>query len=169
MTDAAENLPKKTYAMRPWLKVLLFVSLALNLAIAGTVVGAVLKYGPRDGHRPPRLDMVVGPYTHALNDADRRAIGRKLREEYKASRPSRETVRAQFDSVLAALRTTPYDGARVEAMLMRQMRAGTERQELGQRLLLERLGAMSDAERAEFADRLEEGLSRHRPHGPLRD
>lgn len=169
MTDTTEKTTTKQGGMRPWLKVLLFTSLALNLAVAGVMVGAALKYGHRNGHHPPRLDMVVGPYTHALGDRDRREIGRQLREEYSQSRPSREMIRAEFALVLAALRATPYDATQVQEILMRQLQAGSERQELGQRLLIQRLGDMSNAERAAFADRLEEGLNRFRPLDKARD
>ncbi|MDF1801946.1 periplasmic heavy metal sensor [Thalassovita sp.] len=170
MTETLEKPVKKTGGMRPWLKVVLFASLAMNLAVAGVVVGAAVKYGPRDGHRPPRLDRVVGPYTQALSRQDRRAIGVRMREEYSRNRPSRTEIRAEFATVLRALRAQPYDPAQVEAILTRQLQVGSERQELGQRLLIERLTNMSDSERAVFADRLEEGLEHHhsRPR-PERD
>ncbi|MBA83960.1 periplasmic heavy metal sensor [Thalassobius sp. S69A] len=169
MTNTTQP-PEKKNGMRVWLKVVLFTSLALNLAVAGLVIGAAVKYGPRDGGRdgrhPPRLERIVGPYTHALSHADKRAIGARLRAEYRDNRPSREQIRAEFSTVLQALRARPYDAQQVEAILMRQMQAGAERQELGQRLLIERLSAMSDAERAAYADRLEDGLKRHGPPGP---
>lgn len=169
MSETVQTPEKKPAGMRPWLKVVLFTSLALNLAVAGVMIGAVVRFGPFDGGHPPRLDMVVGPYTHALSHQDRRAIGERLRDDYRAARPSREQVRAEFAEVLTALRAKPYDGDKVEAILMRQMKIGTERQERGQHLLIERLEQMSDTERAEFADRLEEGLNRHRSFKPDRD
>lgn len=159
MSDPIQT-PKTKTGMRPWLKAVLFASLALNLAVAGLVIGAVLRFGPFDGPRPPRLDMVVGPYTHALSMRDKRAIGMALREEYRAARPSRAQMRAEFSRMLEALRSSPYDGARVAAILERQVQAGMERQALGQRLLLERLETMTLQDRAAFADRLEEGLKR---------
>ena len=136
----------------------MFASLALNLAIAGLVIGAALKYGPRDGHRPPRVDMMTGPYTHALSHKDRREIGERLRREYRAELPSRKEFRAQFDEVVAALRAQPYDAGAVEGLFKQQLDIGLERQAIGQRLLLQRLADMTDAERVEFALRLEEGL-----------
>lgn len=163
MTEPTETSQKKARTgMRPWLKVVLFVSLAFNLAVVGLVVGAALKYGPRDGHRPPRLDMMSGPYTSALSHKDRRQIGAELRREYRAERPSRQEIRTQFDQILQALRAQPYAPDRVEALMQVQLDAGIERQALGQRLLLQRLQAMTDAERAEFADRLEDGLKHRR-------
>lgn len=167
MTDPVETPKKKTgTGMRPWLKVVLFASLALNLAVAGLVIGAAVKYGPRDGHRPPRVDMMMGPYTRALSHQERRDIGARLRHEYKAERPTRAQIRAQFDEVLVALRAQPFDAAAVEQLFKRQLEAGMERQALGQRLLLKHLTEMSDAERAEFATRLEEGLKNRKPPKP---
>lgn len=167
MTEPVENKPKKTgTGMRPWLKVVLFASLALNLAVAGLVIGAAVKYGPKDGPRPPRVDMMMGPYTHALSHKDRRAIGEQLRREYRAERPSRAQVRAQFEQVLSALRAQPFQPDALDALLQTQLEAGQERQAIGQRLLLQRLSAMSDAERAEFAERLEEGLNNRKPQKP---
>ncbi|WP_420568054.1 periplasmic heavy metal sensor [Thalassovita sp.] len=167
MTEPFDNNPKKTgTGMRPWLKVVLFTSLALNLAVAGVVIGAAVKYGPRDGPRPPRVDMMMGPYTHALSHKDRRAIGEQLRREYRAERPSRAQVQAQFDQVLSALQAQPFDPEALGDLLQNQLAAGQERQAIGQRLLLQRLTAMSDAERAEFAERLEDGLRNRRHLGP---
>ncbi|MGH1354399.1 MAG: periplasmic heavy metal sensor [Thalassovita sp.] len=164
MTEPVETPKKKTgTGMRPWLKVVLFASLALNLAVAGLVIGAAVKYGPRDGHRPPRVDMMMGPYTHALSRKDRREIGEKLRREYRAERPSRQEMRAQFDRVLTALRAQPFDAGVVEQLFEHQLEAGMERQAIGQRLLMQRLIQMSDAERADFAERLEEGLKNRKP------
>jgi uncharacterized membrane protein len=165
MTVSTKN-PKKTgTGMRPWLKVVLFASLALNLAIAGAVIGAAVKYGPRDGHRPPRVDM-MGPYTHALSHKDRREIGAQLRREYRSERPSREEMRAQFAQVLAALRAQPFDPGALEQLFQRQLAVGMERQEIGQRLLLRHLAGMTDAERAEFAARLEDGLKNRKSPKP---
>ncbi|WP_319826372.1 periplasmic heavy metal sensor [Thalassovita sp.] len=171
MTQTVEKPANGTGGMRPWLKVVLFVSLALNVAVAGIVIGVAVKFGPPpDGHRPPRQDMIVGPYTHALSREDKIRIGKQLRKDYRdQAGPSRAARAAEFQEVLGALRATPYDGTKVEAILMRQLRAGAERQELGQRLLLDRLSRMTDAERATYADRLEEGLKRARAQRSDRD
>lgn len=170
MTQTLEKPAKGSGGMRPWLKAVLFVSLALNIAVAGIVVGAALKFGPRDGHRPPRQDMIVGPYTHALSREDKIRIGKQLRKEYRDQEGTSRAARAaEFQEVLGALRATPYDAARVEAILMRQLRAGADRQELGQRLLLDHLSRMTDTERAAYADRLEEGLKHQRLPRPDRD
>ncbi|SEQ27638.1 periplasmic heavy metal sensor [Thalassovita taeanensis] len=158
MTPQDDSAPKGRTKRFGWMQVMLFASLALNLAVAGLVIGSVLTHGHPNGRRPPRMVEVAGPYTHALSRADRREIIYALRSEYREGRPSREQIRDEFNAVIAALRAVPYDPGRVAAIVERQMAVGMDRQELGQRLLLERLAAMNDAERAGFADRLAEAL-----------
>jgi len=147
--------------LRPWLRIVLFASLALNLAVAGLVAGFFVMHGDDRGRRgPPRVDRMGGPLTHALTREDRHAIGREIWQEYRKGRPSREAIRAEYAEVAAALRADPFDSARVAESLARQRDFALNRQELGNRLLLERLEAMTPAERAAFADRLEEGMER---------
>ncbi len=164
MTEPMEKPEKRPGGMRPWLKVVLFASLALNVAVAGIVIGAAVKFGPPGGPRPPRQELIVGPYTHALSKEDKVRIGKQLRREYTDGQlPTRAQRAAEFELVLRTLRAVPYDAAALKEIMMQQLRSGAYRQELGQRLLLERLSGMSDAERAAYADRLEEGLRRP-PH-----
>ncbi|MGR3374262.1 periplasmic heavy metal sensor [Pseudooceanicola nanhaiensis] len=150
--------------MRRWQKVLLALSLAVNLLIVVAVASFVLTHDGDRRHRPPRVDQMGGPLTGALSREDRREIGRALWRSYRDGRPSRADMRAELADVIAALRREPYDPAVVEQSLQKQLEFAVERQELGQRLLRERLAAMTPAERAAFADRLEEGLERMREH-----
>ena len=144
-----------------WLRLVLFASLALNLLIAGVVLGHFLRDDPRG--KVPRVDRIEAPMTFALSPEDRREIGRALRREYRENRPSRQEIVAEYRGVIAALRADPFEPARVEAALRNQRQAATDRMELGQRLLMQRLNAMTVEERHGFADRLEEGLKRG-PH-----
>lgn len=148
--------------MRRWQKVLLGLSLAVNLLIVVAVASFVLTHDDGRRHRPPRVDQMGGPLTGALTREDRHEIGRALWRSYRDGRPSREDMRAEFAEVVAALRAEPYDPAVVEASLQKQLDFAIQRQELGQRLLRERLEAMTPDERAAFADRLEEGLEEMR-------
>ncbi|PYC46804.1 hypothetical protein DI396_13955 [Litorivita pollutaquae] len=157
-TNASDPEQSTRGRTRFWLRAVLFVSLAMNLAVLGLVAGVVI--GDKGDHRrPPRLDRASGPLTQALSHDDRRALGRKLNESYREGRFSRKDFRVQYDSILHALRAVPFDPAPVQAGLMRQRQAAEERQLVGQTLLLEKLTQMSDAERAGFADRLEEALT----------
>lgn len=145
---------------RGWIKVVLFVSLALNLAVAGLAIGAGLRHDDMRDRSSVRGDQFGGPYTGALSREDRRAIWREMRAMHAEGRPTRADIRADFDAVVLALRAEPFDPSAVQVIVERQFQAGLERQQIGQELLLQRIARMEPAARAAFADRLEERLER---------
>ncbi len=167
MSDA-ETPPRRTTPR--WVKVVLVVSLAVNLAVVGAVVGAVLRHGAwdSDGHRALAANRIGRAYVHALSREDRRAIWRAMHADRKseARAPHADRIRDEFDAMLRALRSTPYDPQAVREIMTRQMQAGLARQKMGQRLMQERLADMTAQERAGYADRLEQALSRPRGAPP---
>ncbi|WP_375690193.1 periplasmic heavy metal sensor [Pseudooceanicola sp. LIPI14-2-Ac024] len=166
MNDTPPTPTPAAAPTRLWVRILLVASLALNLLVIVTVVSFAAFHGGPDGkHRPPRVDRTGGPLTGALSESDKREIGRAIWQSYREGRPSRADVQAEYQEVIRTLRTEPYDPSAVEASLQKQLDFAVERQAVGQQMLLDRLAAMTPEERAAFADRLEEGLSR----GPKRD
>ena len=79
-----------------WLKPVLMASVALNLAIAGLVLGAWLGDGPRKGL--PR-DLSFGPFSEALGDQDRRALRKALMDRAGEFKTSRDASRAEFTTL----------------------------------------------------------------------
>lgn len=152
----------------------LYVSVAINLLVVGTVVGMFVAHGFREGHgdRGPGF----GRYTAALSSSDRAA----LREAYRAQmvgvrgdadkaggRPGpRARFQAERAELLTALRAAPFDPDVVAALFERQKSRMASGMELGQTLLLQRISAMSPTERAAFAARLEAGSERGEGMGP---
>lgn len=159
MTGEQES--KSSTGLRPWLKVVFVASLALNLAVLGALGGAMVMRDKWHPHHPSRLDMVGGPLTRALNDEDRRAIGRQMRKAYRDGHSTRERQRGHFKLLITELKAEPFDPDAVSAQMSKQRAAFKDRLELGQTILLERLVQMSHGERVAFADRLQEGVSRH--------
>lgn len=156
-----ESKTKAEQKPRRWVRVVLFVSLALNLAVAGMVIGAVLRHGPPGkDHYDARLDRVSGPYVRALSNADKRAMGQAIRAELPNAPDRRAARRAQVEAMLAALQAQPFDADRVDALLRAQFAAGAARQDIGRALLVERIKTMSDQERSDFAARLKEEFER---------
>ena len=141
-----------------WMRVLLILSLAGNLAVLGVVAGAAIRHGGL-AERPPAVsELGFGPYTEALDDKDRRALRQAFRDEAPDFRALRKAAKADFDSLIAILRAEPYDGdaaARIVAGQEARLRTGVQ---IGQRLLLARLAEMTPEERAAFADRLQLAL-----------
>lgn len=147
---------------RRGLKIALAVSVALNLAVAGLVAGAVLKSGPMRDQMV--RDLGFGPFAEALSDNDRKALRRAFVDRSPGLRDLRETLRRDMDVVLSALRAQPFDPAAFRAALAVQTERLTGQMQMGQQLLAERIDSMSEAERLAFADRLEDSMRRG-PHG----
>lgn len=139
------------------LKIALVISVALNLAVAGLVLGAWLGDGQR--HGMPR-DLSFGSFSEALSDGDRRELRKALMSRAGEFRTSREAARADFEALLVALRADPFDPAAMTAALAAIETRNAERLELGRSLIEARLTEMSTDERRAFADRLEKGLRR---------
>lgn len=157
MSDGASMTePTPPKLRRRWLLPTLLVSLALNLAVAGIVVGWALSPQARH-HRDsgPARGVIGEPFIRALPEDARRALMHDVIEEREHIRDSRDGLRARFDAFLSALRADPYDPEVVRDLLAEQRGAAQGRQEIGETLLLKRLAAMEPQDRAAYADRLE--------------
>lgn len=154
---------------RGW-RVVLIVSLALNLAVLGVIGGWILRHGigPHGAHGPhaARLAQMGGPLTHALDSEGRRAVAVQLRAERGARSAHRAALRESFEALLADLRAQPFDPHRVETRLAAQRAQVAGRLEAGHAALVVHLSELSDTARAAYADRLEENL--HQWRGPHR-
>lgn len=146
-----------------WVRIVLGVSLALNLLIAGVVLGAALGK-PEGGPERAGRDPGAMPFVHALEPAHRRVLLRQMRREGDQSpAEARAEMRRRMAVLLDALRAGEMDRAALETVLNDQAEDGARRQALGQKVLLDHLADMSLADRRAYADRLEEALTRRRP------
>jgi len=133
----------------------------VNVLVIGAVAGAALRYraAPPDGG--------LGPFAGALSSEDRRAIGAVIRADRPNLRDAMRTERADRAEILAILRAEPFDAAAFGAVTDRITERSRAWIDLGNRLIVDRVAAMSVAERAAFADRLAQKL--RRPHDRDRD
>jgi uncharacterized membrane protein len=139
-----------------WGRLVLFVSLALNLLVLGAALG---RFGHERGEFVAR-DIGFGLFSDVLHEEDRRA----LRRAYKAANPDmradRRQMRDDLQTLMLALRAEPFAPEALRAALESGAARAAQRQVLGQGLILDRVGAMTPAERAGLADRLERSLKR---------
>ncbi|MES0824790.1 periplasmic heavy metal sensor [Ruegeria sp. SCP11] len=144
---------------RRWVTVLLTVSLALNLLVAGVALGTVYRVkGGDHGKAPPGF----GPALYrALPKEDRKALRGELSERHVKGAKLRSE---DFAKLEAALRANPFDPAVVQALLQQQAQSMAELQSALQERWLLRITEMTDAERQVYADRLQEVVKR-KPHG----
>lgn len=151
-----------------WMKVLLAVSLALNLGVLGLVGGAALR-GAGDRGRPDVRDIGFGPFSDALSPQDRQELRRAFLRDGGNPREMRRLMRSEVGTLLQVLRTEPLQEAELRAAFSQFQQSGQERLDLGQRLLADRIIAMSPDDRARFADRLEEVMARGGKRGAPAD
>jgi uncharacterized membrane protein len=139
------------------LKWALVASLAVNLAFAGLVAGALIKGPPR----APWPGIALWHYARALPDPYRHELGRTLRENRREWMGPREALRGQRDALAAALTAEPYAPAAVAELLQREAQLTGELSARGAALLLAQIERMSPEERSAYAI----ALTAEREHG----
>ncbi|MFT6675890.1 MAG: putative membrane protein [Sulfitobacter sp.] len=150
------------------------LSLAVNLVIVGAIAGAVYRHsggGGKDRYHGPDMRSYATPYVRALPRDAQRALHDALRDRAGPKPPSRSERKAQYAQMLTALRRDPFDQQSVQDILRAQSQAVIGMQDAAHGVWLQQISAMSDAERAAFADRLEQQLNdrKHKWRKPKRD
>ncbi|HEV8033419.1 periplasmic heavy metal sensor [Yoonia sp.] len=153
----AEDKSPQARPSRLW-QIVLVLSLALNLAVVGVVVGSAAS--GRWGDGPPRsFDLGLAPIARALEPQERRAIGRKLRED----RSLRDfDLRDRVNRVVTALRADPFDPDVLRALLAEQSERITAVQATAQEVVVEQIIAMTPERRRAFAEQVLEEMARAR-------
>ncbi|WP_112324067.1 periplasmic heavy metal sensor [Oceanibium sediminis] len=149
-----------------WAKLLLVLSLALNLAVAGVVAGHLLRGAPPSGDRAFNLPIDgFRNISRAMPAAEREALRNAWhghRAEIRAARTDLRNSRAAF---LQALRAEPFSAEAVERILSAQADRWQSFSAVSREILVARIAEMPPEARRAFADRLEESLSRRRADG----
>ncbi|MEJ6745601.1 MAG: periplasmic heavy metal sensor [Yoonia sp.] len=140
---------------RSLLRTVLVVSLALNVAVIGAVVGLTLS-GRSHAGPPQRMSFEFGALGRVLDRDDRRAISEAMRRN--GPRPlSRDAVKLQLGAIAEALRAEPFDPDTLTGLIAELRNRSTRVQQNAQTAFVAHLTAMSADERATLADKLERG------------
>lgn len=153
----AEDSTPSQKPNRMW-RIALVLSLALNLAVVGIVVGSYASGRVGDG--PPRsFDLGLGPVSRALLPEERREIGRNLRQ----NRVMRDVdLRARVDGMSAVLRAEPFDPEALRVLMDDQAAQISNVQAKAQDAFLAQIAAMTPERRRMFADQLLQEMSKDR-------
>lgn len=142
-----------------WMRITLFVSIALNMLVVGIVAGFFVTGGP-DGRADRDRRDSGSLFTRALGPEDRRV----LRREFMANLPEQgrdaSSIVSDMQTALDALRATPFDPQAFAQAISDQSDRRSQREQVGRRVLAARIAAMSDTERTAYADRVEQELKK---------
>ncbi|QHQ33985.1 periplasmic heavy metal sensor [Algicella marina] len=144
-------------------RILLIVSLSLNLLFIGLIAGAIWR-GP-----PPRLAGPSGEFRvieHSLPEPARKILREAFRERRSAFRDRMREVEANRAELITLLRAETLDTAAVGALFDRQQAFWMTVSSEAQVIMLETIEGMSAEERAEFAANLEEWRERKKRKPP---
>ena len=156
MTDLTP--PPETTNRRSGLKIALAVSVAINLAVAGLVVGTAW----HDGYGG-RGDMMVrdfgfGPFNDALLPEDKQALRQSVMGKIGDIRAARQQMEADGAAIQAALRADPFDPEALSAALDAQAQNIAGRLQFGSDVIRDFILGLSPEARAAFADRLDQRM-----------
>jgi len=142
-------------------RILLGLSLALNLLVVGAVVGVIVKGSPSN-RGPSGVRETALPYVGAFELEDKRA----MRQEMRARLPKRQETRAAMDAgyreFVEVVRSEPFDSTRATKVMEDQFERAGQFQRVGREVSIERISEMSPEKRAAYADRLEYRLDNPR-------
>lgn len=142
-----------------WMRWTLLVSLALNLLVVGTVAGVMITGGPDRRTDRDRSDF-GSVYTRALDEEDRRALRRDFMSRLDQQGRDRGAFIAEMRTTVDTLRATPFDADAFMTAMSDQSERRARREDTGRQVLAARIAAMTDAERAAYADRIEARLTK---------
>lgn len=139
-----------------WIKVVLGLSLAANLAIVGLVSGMMLRGGPPTA-RAPSFGYAM-PYVLALPREVRRDVFDTIRAD--DSLPDRRARRGAYTQMIALLRDDPLDLDAVRVVLNRQAEDAARVQNAAQEAWIGAVSRLSVPERVAYTERMEDAAMR---------
>ena len=150
------------------LKILLVISFAANLLVAGAVGGFFgsgrhkdlrLDYtGKTQEARPRGPSSGLGPLLRAMDRKDRRELGRLIQvAQGKSGGMTRDARQAKNIEFAQAVRATPFDGAAILTLMEAESAESSRRLELSRNVLVEKVATMSPEVRAKLAESLLNG------------
>ena len=147
-----------------FMRLALILSVALNLAIAGLVIGASLKF--RAEPPPPIRDLNFGDFSAAMTPGQRADLRRHFVDQAPDLGQLRGQMRREREALLVILRAEPFDATGFGNALAETRKRHTERSSQAEAALREVIAQMSSAERRDLAARVEAEMRRPPRKGP---
>ncbi len=141
-----------------WVKIVLAVSIALNLAVAGIVGGAMLRDHNPQAPSAEGVSILARAMPFKFQTQLRGAM-RDRRAEFRADREAMRTLRA---NLIEALQAEPFEISAVETVLSNQRALTANLVVAGHSEVIAQIAAMDREDRARYVENLQKPP--HRPH-----
>ncbi len=154
MNEPRENVPgqKQQRSARRWPKILLVVSLSLNLLFIGAIVGAGWMRHKYGGGHGGFSRYAIKHVLKNLPENKRRAILLQIKRNNQQLRPRYEAMRKQALELKEVMKSEPFDPERVRLMANRLREIRRPIADAKMQLLVEVLGQLTPQERREVLD-----------------
>ena len=149
------NLSSSAQGAR-WPKLLLILSLVLNVIVIGVFAGHLMKPKETGRGADNQINWIIRLVPEAQRDATK-AHFREIRDEVRAAYMQRGD---HLTAIAQAIRAEPFSVEGLEAALQTRRDGSQARQVIVQSQLVTLLEGFTDAERAEFANNLDGFLAK---------
>jgi len=156
---------KKTNPKRSWMKALLIVSLGLNLAVVGLVIGAKLSgHGDKRAHFAGATGLRM--FMHALPDDQRREVRRYFRVHRTQVHVNGDAMREAMQTIHVAIIARPFNpDALYTAFATQRVHITTSTRD-AQKAFVEIISQMTDAQRTVYVNTMKEQRRQWRKDHP---
>ncbi|MBL4751254.1 MAG: periplasmic heavy metal sensor [Amylibacter sp.] len=156
---------KKTPRKWPWMKVLLVLSLSMNLTVVGLVVGAKMSgYGDRRAHFAGASGLRV--FMRALPDDQRREVRRYFRLNRPKIYANGKAMHETMQSIHMAIIARPFNADAVRAAFSAQRLHITKSTQDAQKAFVAIISGMTDDQRLRYVNAMKEQRRKWRKTQP---
>jgi len=138
-------------------RIVLVASLALNVLLAGGIIGALAS---ADRGTPRGYDFQLGPVGQVLSQDQRREVGRELRRAIRDAGLRRPQERNVMARLVALLEAESFDAAAFQAAISAEQRRLDDMRGIAIGVFGDYLSDLSQADRAAIAASLKEQVAR---------
>lgn len=144
-----------------WVKVLLIISLCLNMAIVGLAIGAAYKWyrdGPVSMHQYFG-SVGLGGFSGSFGEGDRNQLRLKLADRKGAFKKHLSNSQQEFENLISILSSDGFDQDALDDHFENQRHMSLQRMEDAHSLLSTQIANMTPEERIAVAERMQKGFS----------
>ncbi len=147
---------KKSTVKKSWIKILLIVSLGLNLAVAGLAIGATIRHHKGGMAGTVSSNFSMRGFMHALPENKREEVHKYFKQHRGKIRANRQAIFEAMVEIHQVILAKPFDEPALNAAFDAQRARVSNVTKDAQTAFVAIIAGMSDKEREDFVKTLEE-------------